>query len=232
MASAMDPGEAEGAHTAHASALPGMTALLHAALERACAKPFGLVVVTGPGAERTLALLARRGLTLLAPLDGHEALVAALVAAEQGLVAAQAGGGDAISTLLFLRRLAGDRFTFAAMLRLVLARRNAPRLCAACRIPEQAYGSASALLGLSPGAILWSAPGCDACAGTGQAGELGIHEGIEVDPAMRRLIYDGADASLLARHAFLSLPNLASAARALAGQGLIAPEHAVQISRE
>ena len=232
MASAIDPGEAEAAHVQRASlAFPGMATLLRRALDRTCAKRFGLVVVTGPGAEHTLAALAACGVATQTPLDGRETLDEALEAAEQGLVAAQADGGDAISTLLALRKLAGDRFAFAAMLRLVLAQRIAPRLCGSCRMPEQAYGSLSALLGLDPGAILWSAPGCEACADTGEAGSFGVFEGIEVDPAMRRLIYDGADAPLLARHAFLTMPNLASAARALARDGVIAAEHAVRISR-
>ena len=88
------------------------------------------------------------------------------------------------------------------------------------------------MLGLDPGAILWSAPGCDACGGSGTAGEIAVFEGLEVDPAMRRLIYDGADAPLLARHAFLAMPNLASAARTLAREGVIAADAAVRISRE
>ena len=54
---------------------------------------------------------------------------------------------------------------------------------------------------------------------------------VEIDPAMRRLIYDGADAPLLARHAFLTAPNFAAAARAMAREGRVAPEDAVRISR-
>jgi general secretion pathway protein E len=233
MASAIDLDEAEGTQVQRASAaLPGMATLLRRALDRTCAKRFGLVVVTGPGAGHTLAMLGECGVAIQGSLDDRDVLENALAAAEQRLVAAPAEGGNAISTLLALRKLAGDRFAFAAMLRLVLAQRTAPRLCGTCRLPEQAYGSLSALLGLDPGAILWSAPGCEACAGTGHAGDLSIFEGIEVDPAMRRLIYDGADAPLLARHAFLTLPSLASAARALARDGTMAAEYAVRISRE
>ncbi|MBB5710458.1 hypothetical protein [Sphingomonas xinjiangensis] len=232
MASVTDPATIKPAAVQAAPCdLPGMTTLLRRSLDRTCAKRFGLMVVTGPGTERTLSALAERGADTWGRVDSRASLDQALDAAEQALIAAQADGEDAISTLLTLRRLASDRFALAAMLRLVLAQRTAPRLCAACRHPEQAYGSSSALLGLDPGAILWSAPGCETCAGTGQRDELAIFEGVEVDPAMRRLLYDGADAPLLARHAFLTLPNLAAAARGLARDGLIAPEHAVRISR-
>lgn len=211
---------------------PGMAPPLRRALERSVAKRFGLIVVTGSGVDQSVAMLAARGVRVLDAIHDRGTLGDALDAAEQGLAVVTSDGGNAISTLASLRRLAADRFAFAAMLRLVIAQRVTSRLCGACRRPEQAYGSLSALLGLDPGAILWSAPGCDACGGSGTAGEISVFEGLEVDPAMRRLIYDGADAPLLARHAFLAMPNLASAARTLARDGVIAADAAVRISRE
>lgn len=214
------------------SGLPGMAAPFRDALDRTCLKRFGLIVVTGAGTGPTTAMLAERGAQVFGEIEDRDTLTDALNAAEQGLTVATSEGGDAITTLLILRRLATDRFTFAAMLRLMIAQRVTAALCTECRRPEQAYGSLSALLGLDPGAILWSAPGCERCGGAGAAAEVGIFEGVEVDPAMRRLIYDGADAPLLARHAFLAMPNLASAARTLARDGVISAEAAVRISRE
>ncbi|UYY58592.1 hypothetical protein [Sphingomonas sp. S2-65] len=222
----------DAATSVEAGAWPGMAPALRRALARSCAKRFGLIVVTGSGVDRSVAMLAKHGVTVLGAIHDRDTLGHALEAAEQGLGVATSEGGDAISTLASLRRLAPDRFAFAAMLRLVIAQRVTARLCGACRRPEQAYGSLSALLGLDPGAILWSAPGCAACGNSGTAGEISVFEGLEADPAMRRLIYDGADAPLLARHAFLAMPNLASAARTLARDGVIAADAAVRISRE
>ncbi|MGK6356434.1 hypothetical protein ACMGDH_14570 [Sphingomonas sp. DT-207] len=210
----------------------GMPSRLRAAVARARSRLTGLWVITGSETADTIATLAGEIGAVHAPqLDDRAAVNAALEAAERGIVLAGAAGGDAIQSILMLRRLASDRFALAAMLRLLIAQRVAPGLCGACRRPEQAYGSLAALLGLDPGAILWEAPGCESCGGTGSAGRVHVFEGVEVDSAMRRLIYDGADAPLLARHAFLNTPNLASAARRLAREGLIAPEAAVQISR-
>lgn len=210
----------------------GMPSRLRAAVARARSRLTGLWVMTGSETAESLAMLAEEMGAIHAPqLDDRDSVNAALDAAERGIVLAGAAGGDAIQSILMLRRLASDRFALAAMLRLLIAQRVAPGLCGACRRPEQAYGSVAALLGLDPGAILWAAPGCEACGGTGSTGRVRVFEGVEIDSAMRRLIYDGADAPLLARHAFLNTPNLASAARRLAREGLIAPDEAVRISR-
>jgi hypothetical protein len=210
----------------------GMPARLGAAIERTAERLTGLIAIAGPGAEQTATALHRRfGIPFGGAIGDRVAATLAVEAADRGLVLACFDSGDAVGTILTLRRLADDRFALAAALRLVIAQRIAPGLCRACRRPVQAFGSTAALLGLDPGAILWSAPGCDGCDGRGQGDLVHIFEGVEVDPAMRRLIYDGADAPLLARHAFLSAPNFASAARALAREGVIAPEQAVAVSR-
>src|SRR3546814_18318585 len=48
---------------------------------------------------------------------------------------------------------------------------------------------------------------------------------------LRRLINNGGDESLIARHAFLNAPNLGSAARALVRNGQTTAEEAIRISR-
>lgn len=210
----------------------GVPARLAAAIERTAGRLTGMIAISGPGAEDSAAALHRRfGIPLGGVIADRIAANLVVEAADRGLVLAWFDSGDAVDTILTLRRLANDRFALAAALRLVIAQRLAPGLCRFCRQPVQAFGSRAALLGLDPGAILWSAPGCDSCGGSGQGGVVRIFEGVEIDPAMRRLIYDGADAPLLARHAFLSAPNFASAARALARDGMLAPEDAVGASR-
>jgi len=211
---------------------PELPARLHAALERACTRPAGLIIVSGPDAADTAAAFARQcNAAYAGETDTPAALAETVERAEGGIVFAAAAHRDTIAAIVALRRAARDRFALAAALRLVIAQRPAARLCQDCRMPVQAYGSMSALLGLDPGAILWSAEGCRSCGGTGEAGRIAIFEAVEIDSAMRRLIYDGADAPLLARHAFLSSPNLASAARSLAREGLVTAAEAVRISR-
>ena len=226
--------EAEMPHLPERDALDvlGVPARLGTALEQAAGRLTGLIAIAGAGAAETAAMLHRQyGIALGGVIADRVAANLVVEAADRGLVLAWFDSGDAVGTILNLRRLANDRFALAAALRLVIAQRVAPGLCRECRQPVQAFGSRAALLGLDPGAILWSATGCDSCGGSGQSGPVRIFEGVEIDPAMRRLIYDGADAPLLARHAFLSAANFASAARALARDGVIAPEEAVGASR-
>ena len=58
-----------------------------------------------------------------------------------------------------------------------------------------------------------------------------VFEAIRVDDTIRRLINDGGDESLIARHAFLNAPNLGSAARALVRDGQTTAEEAIRVSR-
>ncbi|WP_448661066.1 GspE/PulE family protein [Sphingomonas sp. CJ20] len=156
----------------------------------------------------------------------------AVEAAQAGLlVIATVAAADAVSAIRALREWRIGSFALASTLNAVVAQRLVRRLCPACRIPVQAQGSVSALLGFDTGAIVYSPVGCPACRGSGFAGDVAVFEAIQVDPAIRRLINDGGDESILARHAFVRAPNLGSAARALVREGVTVPEEAVRVSR-
>lgn len=153
-------------------------------------------------------------------------------AAEAGhLVLASLAARDSIGAILRLREWRVEPFQLASTLQTVLAQRLVRRLCPDCREPVQAQGSVSALLGFDPGAVVYAPIGCEACGHTGFAGQTGVFEAIHVDAALRRLINDGGDGAILARHAFVNAPNLGSAARALVREGVITPEEAVRISK-
>lgn len=165
-------------------------------------------------------------------LDGREAAAAAAEAAEGGhLVLAAVDAPDAVSAIRQMRDWRVEPFRLASNVAAVLAQRLVRRLCPDCRRPVQAQGSVSALLGFDSGAIVFAPMGCESCDGTGFAGSIGVFEAIVADGAIRRLINDGGDEAILARHAFLRAPNLGSAARALVREGLTTPEEAVRISR-
>lgn len=165
-------------------------------------------------------------------LDGREAAAAAAEAAESGhLILAAIDAPDAVSAIRRMRDWRVEPFRLASTIAAALAQRLVQRLCAECRRPVQAQGSVSALLGFDSGTIVFAPTGCESCNGTGFAGETGVFEAIVADGAIRRLINDGGDEAILARHAFLRAPNLGSAARALVREGLTTPEEAVRISR-
>lgn len=165
-------------------------------------------------------------------LEGREAAAAAAEAAEAGhLVIGGIDAPDAVSAIRRMRDWRVEPFRLASNVAAVLAQRLVRRLCAECRRPVQAQGSVSALLGFDSGAIVFEAMGCESCGSSGFTGMTGVFEAIVADGAIRRLINDGGDEAILARHAFLRAPNLGSAARALVREGLTTPEEAVRISR-
>jgi general secretion pathway protein E len=165
-------------------------------------------------------------------LHGREDANAAVDAVEAGiLVIAGIEAGGAVAAIRQLREWRVEAFKLASTLGAVLGQRLVRRLCGDCRRPEQAQGSVSALLGFDSGAIVYAPTGCERCDGTGFAGQIGVFEGVFADGALRRLINDGGDEAILARHAFVRAPNLGSAARALVREGATTPEEAVRISR-
>ncbi len=165
-------------------------------------------------------------------LADRAAAAAAVQAAQAGrLVLAGIDAVDSVAAIQQMRAWRVEAFHLASALSLVLAQRLVRRLCPECREPVQATGSVSALLGFDPGAIVYASAGCSACGGSGFAGQTGVFESIGGDATIRRLVNDGGDAAILARHAFISTPNLGSAARHLARTGVTTPEEAVKISR-
>ena len=113
----------------------------------------------------------------------------------------------------------------------VLAQRLVRKLCDHCREPVQADNGIAAVLGLDIGTVIWKPKGCEACGGTGFKGRVGVFEAIRVDETVRRYIYAGGDEAMIAKHAFLKAPTLASAARAMVAKGLTTPEEAIRIAR-
>lgn len=139
---------------------------------------------------------------------------------------------DAIGAITRLKDLKVEPFLLASTLRAVVAQRLVRRLCPDCRQPAQADRKMAALLGIEPGAPVWRAVGCAACGHTGYKGRVGVFEAVRIDDVIRRHIYDGSDETMIARHAFLHNPPLASAARALVASGETTPEEAIRVARQ
>ncbi len=168
---------------------------------------------------------------LIESIDDRETAALALQAAEAGhLVLGGIDAGDAVGAILRMRALRADPFQLASTLKTVLAQRLVKRLCGACRRPVQAQGSTSALLGFDAGTVVYAPEGCATC-GDGFTGRTAVFEAIHADAALRRLINDGGDGAIIARHAFVNAPNLGSAARALVREGVTTAEEAVRVSR-
>jgi general secretion pathway protein E len=163
--------------------------------------------------------------------DRETAEIAVQASLTGHLVLSTVHTNDAVGAITRMRDMRVEPFLLASTLRAVIAQRLVRRLCQHCREPMQADKSASALLGFDPGTIIYRARGCEECNGTGYKGRIGVFEAIRVDDTIRRLINDGGDESLIARHAFLNAPNLGSAARALVRDGQTTAEEAIRVSR-
>jgi general secretion pathway protein E len=194
----------------------------------------GALTIAGPKGQAAIeqALSLDPDVVVLGNLaDRGAAALAFQVAASGRRVIARVAALDAIAAFDHLRALKVDRLALAAQLRMVTAQRLADRLCHACRRPVQASNRIAALLGFDPGAVIYESAGCGTCGGRGTAGAIGVFEALVLDPVLARLVNDGADAALLARHAFLNTPRLDSAARSMTREGLIDAAEAVRLSR-
>ncbi len=237
----------------------GMTATLVCTLAPILALGSGLILVAGPsgsGRSTTLRTLMRQlddgtrnllsadtvaqlrealrqdaDAILIDTIRDKDTARLAVQAVEAGhLVLAGVDANDSVGAIQHMRTLRLEPFQLASSLRAVLAQRLVRHLCRECRRPVQAQGSVSALLGFDPGTVVYAPVGCERCDG-GFSGRIAVFEAIHADAPLRRLINDGGDGSIIARHAFLNAPNLGSSARAMVREGLTTPDEAVRVSR-
>ncbi|MDO7841255.1 GspE/PulE family protein [Sphingomonas sp. CA1-15] len=163
--------------------------------------------------------------------DRETAEIAVQASLTGHLVLSTVHTNDAVGAITRMRDMKVEPFLLASTLRAVIAQRLVRKLCEVCRKPVQAHGSVSALLGFDSGTVVYEPVGCEHCNGTGFKGRIGVFEAIRIDDTIRRMINDGGDEALIARHAFLHAQNLGAAARQLVREGLTTPEEAVRVSR-
>lgn len=163
--------------------------------------------------------------------DRETAEIAVQASLTGHLVLSTVHTNDALGAITRMRDMKVEPFLLASSLRAVIAQRLVRRLCPACRKPVQSDKSVAALLGFDAGTIVYEPAGCAKCNNTGFTGRIGVFEAVRVDATIRRLINDGGDEAVIARHAFVNAPNLGSAARALVKAGETTAEEAIRISR-
>lgn len=237
----------------------GMPGSMRTAIERELLAPGGVIVIasedpaamaramaaaaSAPGERHVLDIAADRGdldaaarmdcdAILLRPGDDRGLLAAAFDHAQRGVrIVLGIEAPDAMAAIARLRAARVERHLLAFALRVAIAARTEMRLCPACRRPAQAEGSESALLGVDPGTVIYRAMGCAACDHDGFSGSVMLFESVVIDPGLRRLLAEGGDVAILARHAFVRAPTLAASARALAREGRITVDAAIRIAR-
>ncbi|WP_232223476.1 GspE/PulE family protein [Sphingorhabdus lutea] len=164
--------------------------------------------------------------------DKETADIAVQAALTGHLVLSTVHTNDAVGVITRLRDMRIEPFLLASTLRAIIAQRLVRRLCPDCKTSGQASKGMIALLGLDQGTIVHQPKGCPNCNNSGFKGRIGVFEVIRVDETIRRLINEGGDEAIIARHAFINRPNLSGAVSKLMRAGEITLEDAIRISRQ
>jgi type IV pilus assembly protein PilB len=99
---------------------------------------------------------------------------------------------DALTAINRLQDMGIEPFLLAATVRLLQAQRLVRRLCPACKKPVKLDSRTARKVGAEPDTVVYGPVGCDACAGVGYRGRVGIFEIIRVTPRLQAMIGEGA----------------------------------------
>ncbi len=125
--------------------------------------------------------------------DVETAEVAIQAALTGHLVFATLHTNDAPSALARLVDMGVKPFLVSASIQAVLAQRLVRRLCPACRVAAAPAESELRAVGLDPARLaartLYAARGCAECGFSGYDGRVGVYELMELDPALRDMVF-------------------------------------------
>lgn len=207
----------------------GKTSTLYAMLRELQRRPRCILTVEDPvecalDGITQIEVNEKRGLTFpeatraMLRLDPDFLLVGEIRDPESAHVAITAAGSgqallstlharDATGAVTALRNYGIKNWEISAALEISVAQRLVRRLCRSCRAqaqPTDAEREWFRVNGAQAPEALWKATGCDACAGTGFEGRVGLFEVWRLDAEARTLILHGADEITLRRHALAS----------------------------
>ena len=178
-----------------------------------------------------------RGLRAILRQDPDVVMVGEIRDLETGEIAVQASltghlvlstlhTNTAIGAITRLKDMGIEPFLVSSSLLAVMSQRLVRLLCKDCREGHPATQAERELLGLDDGqeVQLFQPRGCRKCNYSGYRGRTGIYELIEVDEALRGLIYEGASEQEMLAHARQHYPGIESDGRRriLTGQTSIA----------
>lgn len=117
------------------------------------------------------------------------------------LVLATLHTNDTTSSVTRLTDMGIEPFLLSSSLLGVLAQRLVRRLCQSCRQAYTPVDSELAWLGGHQPQTLYRPQGCEDCSHTGYRGRTGVHELLQVDDGLQRLIHDQAGEQQLRQYA-------------------------------
>ncbi len=133
----------------------------------------------------------------------------------------------AIGAFTRLKDMGIEPFLLSSSLLAVMAQRLVRLLCTHCREPVAASPAEREILGLAADGAevtIYKAKGCDSCNYSGYRGRTGIYEMIEVDEALRVMIYEGRSEQVMLQEARQRCPGIEEDGRrrVLAGETSLA----------
>jgi len=175
-----------------------------------------------------------RGLRAILRQDPDVVMVGEIRDLETGEIAVQASltghlvlstlhTNTAIGAIIRLKDMGIEPFLMSSSLLAVMAQRLVRLLCNECKVPVEPGAAQLELLDIdasAPEATIYQAKGCKNCNYTGYRGRTGIYELIEIDDALRQMIYEGASEPKMLRVARQNYPGIESDGRrrVLAGE--------------
>ncbi len=190
----------------------GKTTTMYMALEYFSKKPVNISTIEDP-VERNLSAINQMqvnntaGLTFETGLrallrqdpdiimigetrDNETAMISARAAITGHLVLSTLHTNDAISTIVRIRDMGVENYLIAGSLVGVLAQRLARKICPNCMETYTPSAEDIKVLG-RPVSVLKRGRGCHMCSNTGYKGRIAIHEIVDIDPVVRKMITDG-----------------------------------------
>jgi general secretion pathway protein E len=234
----------------------GKTTTLYAALTRINDRTRNIMTVEDPieyyidGIGQTqvntkIQMSFARGLRAILRQDPDVVMVGEIRDLETGEIAVQASltghlvmstlhTNTAVGSITRLRDMGVEPFLLASSLIGLLAQRLVRLLCPDCKQPHEADASECRVLGIDEGAkhTIYRAAGCDKCRNTGYRGRTGIHELVEIDETMRRMIHDNASESDMEAYARTSSKGIRQDGQRKVLAGMTTLEEILRVTRE
>lgn len=169
--------------------------------------------------------------------DAETASLAVNTALTGHLVLSSLHTSDAPTTLPRLLDMKVEPYLVASTVALAVGQRLARRICTGCRRPKGiGRTELESLAPLMPGdareAEFYEGAGCGACGGSGYRGRVGLHEVLEVTPAVREAIARRESAARLREAAGSRMTPLLSDGFRKAAAGLTTIEEVLRVRYE
>ena len=166
--------------------------------------------------------------------DGETVQIAVQASLTGHLVLSTLHTNSAVGAVTRLQDMGIEPFLLSSSLIGVLAQRLVRTLCPHCKTQHPATELECKVLNVAPnsGQMIYHPVGCDACAGSGFKGRLGVYELIQIDETLRQMIHDGRGELEMEAYAHSKGPSIQQDGLEKVLQGLTTLEEVMRVCRK